>query len=175
VEGEYFREVELKWGHPDDVVSGDGTFHHGNRFARPGRHAVYASLTEETALQEYTYGQSRTYGRFLKPNLAHVTYPIRIEAQHCVDLRPFISASRFTKFMARVLEPNEHAASQGFGNQLFRRGIQAIIYPSSVPNHMGTNIVCVLDTNPRPLVRVSNYDEILAILATLGVNRRSRG
>jgi RES domain-containing protein len=160
---EYFREVELRWGHPDNVVSGEGTFLYGNRFVRPGKHAVYASFTEETALQEYKYGQA-IYGRLLRPNVPHVTYPIRIEAQRCVDLRPYADDPQFAGLIAAALATNEHSASQVLGEQLIGRGIQAIIYPSAVPGHLGTNIVCILDTSPRPVVRVSNYDEVLALL-----------
>lgn len=174
VADEFFRKVELEWAHPDDVVSGEGTSVQGNRFVRRGKHAVYASLSEETALQEYKYGQAKAFGRFLKPNVAHITYPIRIEAERSVDLSAYREDPRFRDVLAAALEPGEHEASQVLGDQVIAAGAQAIIFPSAVPGHDGKNIVCILDTVPRPLVRVDNYDEIIAKLRKIGGARRPR-
>lgn len=172
VNSQFFREVELKWGHPDDVVSGEGTFLHGNRFVPRGTHAVYASLTEETALQEYNYGQASAYGRFFKSKAVHITYPIDIRVERAVDIRPFVPDPKFRDVIVKVLEPGTHATSQKLGAELIGRGAQAIFYPSAVPGHSGTNIVCILDSTPRPYVRVANYDDVLDQLARIGGARR---
>jgi RES domain-containing protein len=43
LEGQFFRSVELAYGHPDDVISGEGTRTYGGRFVKPGTRAVYGS------------------------------------------------------------------------------------------------------------------------------------
>lgn len=173
INSQFFREVELKWGHPDDVVSGEGTFLHGNRFVPQGIHAIYASLTEETALQEYNYGQASVFGRFLKPKAAHITYPIDVKAERSVDLRPYVIDPKFQDLIAKLLAVGTHTASQEFGTELIDQGVQAILYPSAVPGHLGSNIVCVLDTSPRPHVRVANYDDVVKRLREIGGAHRT--
>ena len=58
-----FRSVELAWGHPDDVISGEGTRLKGGRLAAKGTRAVYASLDEETAAREVTTRKARLGGK----------------------------------------------------------------------------------------------------------------
>src|SRR5437016_11736258 len=171
VAGEYFREVELKYSHRDDVISGEGAFLYGNRFIRPGKHAVYASLTEETALQEYKYGQQKAYGKLLREISVHATYTIVIEVERCADLRS-VNNFRFATSLMEILKPNEHAASQALGDRLLADGIQALIYPSAIPSHDGTNIVCVLETDPPPHVQVKDRDKILLELQRIGCKVR---
>ena len=168
VADEYFREVELEWVHPDDVVSGKGTFLKGNRFVPAGTPAVYASATEETALQEYKYEQARAYGRFLKPNVAHMTYPLQIEVERCVNLQAHLSDPKFGDLIKAALAPGDHSVSHQLGTQLIKRGVQAILYPSAVPGHTGTNIVCILDSDPRPTVKVKNYADIVKLIKKAG-------
>ena len=166
--GECFREVELEWVHPDDVVSGEGTFLKGNRFVPAGTHAVYASASEETALQEYKYGQAKTYGRFLKPNVPHTTYPLQIEVDRCADLQKHVTNPKFADLIKGVLTPGDHSASHVLGKQLIKKGIQAILYPSVIPGHTGTNIVCILDSAPPPVVEVRNRADIVKLIQKAG-------
>lgn len=44
-----FRCVEIAYGYPNDVISGEGTRLHGGRFVPQGVRAVHAPLDEETA------------------------------------------------------------------------------------------------------------------------------
>jgi RES domain-containing protein len=63
LDGEFFRSVELAHGHPDDVISGEGTRLYGGRFAKPGSRAVDGSADEETAFRESAARISRLAGR----------------------------------------------------------------------------------------------------------------
>jgi RES domain-containing protein len=60
---EFFRSVELAYGHPDDVVSGEGARSDGGRFSRPGLRAVYGSADEATAFKESAARINRLAGR----------------------------------------------------------------------------------------------------------------
>src|SRR3974390_3458344 len=46
--GVFFRAVEFRWMHPDDVMSGAGTAKLGGRFASGGNRALYVLDSEET-------------------------------------------------------------------------------------------------------------------------------
>src|SRR5688572_15093344 len=63
IEGEFFRSVEIAHGHPDDVVSGEGTRLYGGRFVRPGIRAVFGSADETTAFKESAARINRLAGR----------------------------------------------------------------------------------------------------------------
>jgi RES domain-containing protein len=63
LERRFFRSVELAYGHPDDVISGEGTRLYGGRFVKPGLRAVYGSADEETALKESAARMNRLAGR----------------------------------------------------------------------------------------------------------------
>jgi hypothetical protein len=52
LEGQFFCSVELAYGHPDDMISGEGTQMYAGRFVKPGSRAVYGSADEETAFKE---------------------------------------------------------------------------------------------------------------------------
>jgi RES domain-containing protein len=58
-----FRSVELAYGHPDDVISGEGTRLHGGRFVPKGRRAIHASLDEETGIREVSARKARLGGQ----------------------------------------------------------------------------------------------------------------
>jgi len=61
--GDFFRSVAFRYFHPDDVISGEGTWLAGGRFVPVGVRAVYASLEEETALREVTARKLALGGR----------------------------------------------------------------------------------------------------------------
>jgi RES domain-containing protein len=164
VEGEFYREVELRWGHPDDVVSGEGTLSSGGRFARRGRRAVYASLSEQTALAEYQAALMRGFEGRTVSSVPHITYPILIRAESAIDLRKFVNDPRFADVFAAALRPGTHAVSQFIGDQMQAEGVQAIIFPSVLPGHVGANVICFLDVEPRPEVEVVGRSEVLAQL-----------
>jgi len=149
-------------------------FRQGNRFVPAGTHAVYATAAEETALQEYKYGQAKTYGRFLRPNVAHITYPLQIEVWRCVDLKKHASDPKFSDLIKGALVPGDHSASHVLGSQLIKKGIQAILYPSVIPGHAGINIVCILDSDPRPIVEVKNRAHILTLIKKASAKRPTK-
>jgi RES domain-containing protein len=78
--GDFFRSVELAYGHPDNVISGEGTRLHGGRFAKPGTRAVYGSADEETAFKESGARLSRLAGRGVTRFIAYprITYVIAV-------------------------------------------------------------------------------------------------
>ncbi|NDV61116.1 RES family NAD+ phosphorylase [Puniceicoccales bacterium CK1056] len=51
--GSCYRSVELKWAHPDNLISGRGSLDHGSRWMRPGRYrVVYGASSAQIALKE---------------------------------------------------------------------------------------------------------------------------
>ena len=51
--GPLYRCVELEWARPEYLISGEGTWHRGSRWMRPGLcRVVHAASTERIALKE---------------------------------------------------------------------------------------------------------------------------
>jgi RES domain-containing protein len=61
--GIFFRAVEFRWMHPDDVMSGAGAAKLGGRFVSLGTRALYVSDSEETLFQEIAVRKRRWAGR----------------------------------------------------------------------------------------------------------------
>jgi RES domain-containing protein len=124
LDGEFFRSVELAYGHPDDVISGEGTRMYGGRFVKPGSRAVYGSADEETAFKESAARLSRLAGRGGARIIAHarITYVIAVRVAVNVDL----TAPRVPRALSvPCIDPNDVTASQEVGeflrSQVFRR------------------------------------------------------
>jgi len=49
-----------------------------------------------------------------------------------------------------------------------------MLYPSVIPGHNGTNIVCILDSDPRPIVEVKNRADVLDLIKKAGVKRHTK-
>jgi RES domain-containing protein len=156
-----FRSVELAWGHPDDVISGEGAKEKGGRFAPKGTRAVYASLDEETATREVTARRVRLGGKGHVPlnEYPRLMYVISIAATRCVDLRNAGDEALLQGTLKAALDPDDHAASQEVGDYLAGKGIDAVIFPSVVCD--GANVVVFRDVDPPPKVEIQNRDEIL--------------
>lgn len=172
--GEFFRSVELAYGHPDDVISGEGTRLHGGRFAKPGSRAVYASLNEETAFRESAARISRLAGRGGSRFVSYprITYVIRVKLTTHVDLT-VADVSR--GLLTACLDPNGVAASHEVGEFLRSRGVQGIVFPSAIPGFTGRNLVAFRDATPPADVVLVNRDEILGELRHLADRLSRRG
>jgi RES domain-containing protein len=106
LEGQFFRSVELAYGHPDDVISGEGTRLYGGRFVKPGTRAVYGSADEETAFKESAARLSRLAGRGGARFTAYprITYVIAVRIATLVDL----TVTRVPRaLLATCLDPND--------------------------------------------------------------------
>jgi RES domain-containing protein len=162
-----FRSVELTWGHPDDVISGEGAKEKGGRFAPKGTRAVYASLDEETATREVTARSVRLGGKGHIPltDYPRLMYVISIAAGRCVDLRNAGTDGVLQETLEAVLDPDDHAASQEVGDYLAGKGIDVVIFPSVVCD--GANVVVFRDADPPPKVEIQNRDEILAAIQNI--------
>lgn len=166
LEGQFFRSVELAYGHPDDVISGEGTRLYGGRFVKPGTRAVYGSADEETAFKESAARLSRLAGRGGARFTAYprITYVIAVKVATLVDL----TGTRVPRaHLTPCLEPNDVTASQEFGDFLRSHGVQAIMFPSAVPGLTGQNVVVFRDATPPPDIVLVNRDEILRELRRL--------
>jgi RES domain-containing protein len=166
LEGEFFRSVELAYGHPDDVISGEGTRLYGGRFAKPGLRAVYGSLNEETAFRESAARIGRLAGRGGGRLVAYprITYVIRVKLATHVDLTV---ASTSRALLTACSDPHDFTASQEVGEFLRRHGAQGIVFPSAIPGFTGQNLVVFRDITPQPDVLLVNRDEILRQLRHL--------
>ena len=156
-----FRSVELAWGHPDDVISGEGTKDKGGRFAPKGTRAVYGSLDEGTATREATARRARLGGasRISLADYPRLTYVISIEARRCLDLRNAGNDTVLQETLKAILDRDDHAASQEVGDYLAGKGIDSIIFPSTVCD--GANVVVFRDADPPPRLEIKNRDEVL--------------
>jgi RES domain-containing protein len=144
----FFRSVELAYGHPYDVISGEGTRLYGGRFVEPGTRAVYGSADEETALKEFAARLSRLARRVAT----------------LVDL----TASRVPRaLLTPCLNPHYVAASQEVGEFLRNQGIQAIMFPSAIPGFIGGNVVVFRDATPTPDIVLVNRAQVLRELRRL--------
>jgi RES domain-containing protein len=93
--GTFYRSVEFRWMHPDDVASGAGTARLGGRFAPSGTRAVYASDSEETVLREISIRKQRLSGKAQidLDRYPRVTFRLQIKLKRHVDLTgPFPNA-----------------------------------------------------------------------------------
>jgi RES domain-containing protein len=166
LDGSFFRSVELAYGHPDDVISGEGTRQYGGRFVKPGVRAVYASANEETAFKESAARISRLRGRGGTRIVAYarITYVIAVDLTTHVDL----TVGRASRaLVAPCLDANDVAASQEVGEFLRRNGVQGIVFPSAIPGFIGRNVVVFRETTPPPAVVLVNRHEILTGLRRL--------
>jgi RES domain-containing protein len=173
LEGQFFRSVELAYGHPDDVISGEGTRLYGGRFVKPGSRAVYGSADEETAFKESAARLSRLAGRGGAPFTAYprITYVIAVRVATLVDLT---GTGVPRTLLTPCLDPDDVTASQEVGEFLRSQGVQAIRFPSAVPGFTGQNVVAFRDATPPPEILLVNRDQILRELRHLA-GRLERG
>ena len=166
LEGQFFRSVELAYGHPDDVISGEGTRTYGGRFVKPGSRAVYGSADEETAFKESAARLSRLAGRGGARITAYprITYVLAVRVATQVDLT---MPRQPRAILTPCLDPHDVTASQEVGEFLQSEGVQAITFPSAIPGFTGRNIVVFRDTTPPPDIALVNRDEILRELRHL--------
>jgi RES domain-containing protein len=164
VEGTFFRSVEVTYAVPDDVVSGEGTRLNGGRFAPAGTRAVFASLDEETAVQEAMGRRRRLAGTPPVDFKAYprLTYLVKAKMNRCVDLRSTASSQDSDEMLKAALDPDDQEPSKDVGKYLLARGVDGIIFPSVLGG--GTNLVVFKDADPAPFVDIRNRDEVLKAL-----------
>lgn len=162
-----FRSVEIAYGLPDEVISGEGTRLHGGRFAPPGVRAVFASLDEVTATREVTARKERLGGRaqISIKTYPRITYVIAVEIDKCVDFRPVDPSSVLGRAMAVALDPSDQQVSQEVGQYLMNKGAQGAIVPSVVAP--GANVIVFLDADLAPKIEIANRDDILQAIEDL--------
>ena len=166
LDGEFFRSVELAYGHPDDVISGEGTRLFGGRFVKPEVPAVYGSGDEASAFRESAARLNRLAGRGGARFTAYprITYVIAVRVATLVDLTlPRMPRALLTP----CLDPNDVTASQEVGEFLRSQGVQAIIFPSAIPGFAGRNVVVFRNATPPPDIALVNRDQILRELRRL--------
>jgi len=166
-QGQCFRSVEIAYGLPDEVISGEGTRLHGGRFASAGVRAVFASLDEVTATSEVTARKARLAGRaqISIKSYPRITYDIAVEIKKCVDFRSVDGASDLGRALAAALDPSDLQVSQELGQYLLKKGVQAAIVPSVVSQ--GVNVIVFLDADPAPRIEIANRKEILQAIEDL--------
>ena len=167
LEGEFFRSVELAYGHPDDVVSGEGTRLYGGRFVGPGRRAVYGSVDEETAFRESAARMNRIAGRGGARVVGYprITYVIGVKVATHVALtttHPDAAA-----ILPACLDPNDTGDSQRVGEFFRAHSIQAVLFPSAIPGFVGRNLVVFRDAIRQPVILLVNRQHVLDELRLL--------
>ncbi len=162
-----FRSVEVAYGLPDEVISGEGTRLHGGRFAPPGVRSVFASLDEVTATCEVTARKARLGGRaqISIKSYPRFTYVIAVEIDRCVDFRSVNPSSDLGRALAAALDPSDLQVSQEIARYLINKGTQGAVVPSVVAP--GANVIVFLDANPAPKIEIANRKEILQAIEDL--------
>jgi RES domain-containing protein len=165
--GMFFRSVEFRWMHPDDVMSGAGAAKLGGRFVAVGMNAVYASDSEETLLQEIRARKSRLGGRALidTDKYPRVTFRIDLRLDRHVSLADRFQNRTLESIRLRCLKADEILASQVVGRYLAGAGVQALLYPSVVS--AGKNVVVFLENTRRGQMVLFNREQVLKQIARL--------
>jgi RES domain-containing protein len=136
LQGHFFRSVAFRYFHPDDVISGEGTWLNGGRFVPVGVKAVYASLEEDTALREVTTRKNALGSRsqITVGEYPRMTYVLSVATNRNLDLAAvWIS-----------------------------EGIDSVVFPSATG--AGRNVAVYLANAAAGSVVVRNRDEVLAVL-----------
>lgn len=160
--GMFFRSVEFRWMHPDDVISGAGSVKIGGRFAAVGTKAVYASDSEETLLREISARKNRLGGKALVTLDRYPRISFRIDLRldrHTSFGYPFQDRD-LEKIRQRCLNPADIGFSQIVGKHLQAGGVQAVLYPSVTG--AGANIVVLLQNTKPGQVTIFNRAAVIA-------------
>ena len=166
--GIFFRSVEFRWVHPDDVVSGAGTVKLGGRFASAGTRAVYASDSEETLLREIGARKRRLGGNALMDvgRYPRVVFRIDIKVgRHVSFARPFRDRS-LEAVRRQCLSADKLDFSQSAGDHWRAAGVQAVRYASVTGR--GVNVVVFLENTTPGEVAIFNREELMERMARLG-------
>jgi RES domain-containing protein len=164
LDGDFFRSVEIRHAHPDDVISGEGAKQYGGRFARPGIRAVYLSCDEETATREVTARKERLRGRsqITLKDYPRVIYVVHVKLSRCVDLAKQAHSPKFDPLVTECLSP-DLKVSCSVGDYLRTLDIQGILFPSAAKECSGRNLVVFPDVGPKRALRIVNRDQIVAL------------
>ena len=165
--GIFFRAVEFRWMHPDDVMSGAGAAKLGGRFVSVGTKALYVSDSEETLLQEIAVRKRRLGGKALidLDKYPRVTFRIDLRLDRHVSFTGVFRTNDFERLRGRSLDVDNLAASQAVGSYLAGLGVQAILSPSVAG--AGRNVVVFIENTRRGQVVLFNRAQVIAQLERL--------
>ena len=160
--GMFFRAVEFRWMHPDDVMSGAGAAKLGGRFVPAGTRALYVSDSEETLLQETAVRKRRLGGKALidPDKYPRVTFRIDLRLDRHITFGERGQRKDLKAIRRQCLEVDNLAASQVVGRYLASLGVQAILYPSVAG--AGNNAVVFIENTLPGQVVLFNRAEVLA-------------
>lgn len=166
--GVFFRSVEFRWVHPDDVMSGAGAAKLGGRFAAIGTRALYVSDSEETLLQEIAGRKRRLGGKALidLDKYPRVTFRIDLKLDRHISFADTPPKRDFQRMRRQCLDVDNLAASQAVGSYLAGLGVEAILYPSVAGT--GANMVVFIENTRRGQVVLFNRTQIIEEFARLG-------
>ena len=134
--GIFFRAVEFRWMHPDDVMSGAGAAKLGGRFVSVGTKALYVSDSEETLLQEIAVRKRRLGGKALidLDKYPRVTFRIDLRLDRHVSFTDVFRTNDFERLRGRCLDVDNLAGSQAVGSYLAGLACKRFCtLPSQVP------------------------------------------
>jgi RES domain-containing protein len=169
--GMFFRAVEFRWMHPDDVMSGGGAAKLGGRFAAIGTRALYVSDSEETLLQEIAERKARLGGKALVDldKYPRVTFRIDLKMERHISFAEPPRHKRLNGIRHECLRRDSLVASQAVGRYLAGLGVQAIRYPSVAGS--GTNVVVFVENTRHGEVVLFNRMKVIDQIAKFGLRR----
>jgi RES domain-containing protein len=145
--GTVFRSVAPRYANPADLISGEGARRSGGRWSPAGIHAVYGSLTLETALAE-ALAAIRYYGLPPEAALPRTFVAIAVRLERVLDLTDGnvrrtlgVSERRMVRTHWRSdLSAGRVPVTQTIGRAAYDAGIEALQVPSAaLPD--GRNLV----------------------------------
>ena len=165
--GVFFRAVEFRWMHPDDVMSGTGAAKLGGRFVAVGIRALYVSDSEETLLQEISGRKRRLGGKALidLDKYPRVTFRIDLKIDRHISFVDPFRTKELQSIRRRCLEVGNLRASQMVGRYLAASGVQAILYPSV--EGTGNNVVVFIDNTSPGQTVLFNRAQVIEQIAKL--------
>jgi RES domain-containing protein len=168
--GTFFRSVELRWMHPDEVISGAGTIKIGGRFALIGTRAVYASDSEETLAREISARKGRLGGKALISinSYPRITFRIDLTVDRHLSLVKAFHDRDLERLRQRCLNPASLGFSQLAGEHLQERGVQAVVYASVTG--AGSNVVVFLKNTKPGQVVIFNRAKVLSQISRLSAS-----
>lgn len=173
-EAPVYRAVDLKWGKPESLLSGEGAFLHGSRWMLPHITRVfYAATTEAVAIKESR--QNLAHFAILQP--ARLARKPRLVVEIQAHLRRVADLSLLCRQLSwptidELLGENwesinargTETLSQAMGRALWTLGVEALLCPSS-RDRRARNLICFRDHVDSDRLRISHARELEKWLA----------
>ncbi|MCL4205067.1 MAG: RES family NAD+ phosphorylase [Pirellulaceae bacterium] len=142
-----YRSSTPRYANELELLTGQGSSHHGGRWNPVGIPAVYASLTPETSLAE-TLAHFRHFRIPVEDAMPRIFVAIRVELHAILDIQDGDVRRRLQVSLERLRTVDWRAdqrrgrmpVSQAIGQAAFELGLEGLLVPSA-SDHGGSNLM----------------------------------